>query len=153
MVNKRLVFYALKLWGGCHISVVRGHQHITVQQIPPEFAQEIRDTVLSSCLGHHLYVYLAPLYPVCVYMLSCFSRSDSLQPHGLQPTRLLHPLDSPGKNTGVGCHAFLQGLFPAQGWNRDLPNCRRILYRLRHQGEVSRGRLDGAASIMESLGR
>ena len=115
MVNKRLVFYALKLWGGCHISVVRGHQHITVQQIPPEFAQEIRDTVLSSCLGHHLYVYLAPLYPVCVYMLSCFSRSDSLQPHGLQPTRLLHPLDSPGKNTGVGCHAFLQGIFPTQG--------------------------------------
>ena len=30
--------------------------------------------------------------------------SDSLQPHGLQPTRLLCPWDSPGKNTGVGCH-------------------------------------------------
>ena len=30
--------------------------------------------------------------------------SDSLRPHGLQPTRLLHPWDSPGKNTGVGCH-------------------------------------------------
>ena len=34
--------------------------------------------------------------------------SDSLQPHGLQPTRLLHPQDSPGKNTGVGFHFFLQ---------------------------------------------
>ena len=34
--------------------------------------------------------------------------SDSLQPHGLQPTRLLRPWDSPGKNTGVGCHFFLQ---------------------------------------------
>ena len=31
--------------------------------------------------------------------------SDSSQPHGLQPTRLLHPWDSPGKSTGVGCHA------------------------------------------------
>ena len=34
--------------------------------------------------------------------------SDSLQPHGLQPTRLLRPWDSPGKNTGVGCHCLLQ---------------------------------------------
>ena len=30
--------------------------------------------------------------------------SDSLRPHGLQPTRLLHPWDFLGKNTGVGCH-------------------------------------------------
>ena len=34
--------------------------------------------------------------------------SDSVQPHGLKPTRLLHPWDSPGKNTGVGCHFLLQ---------------------------------------------
>ena len=34
--------------------------------------------------------------------------SDSLQPHGLQPTRLLHPWDFPGKSTGVGCHRLLQ---------------------------------------------
>ena len=34
--------------------------------------------------------------------------SDSVQPHGLQPTRLLCPWDSPGKNTGVGCHFLLQ---------------------------------------------
>ena len=37
--------------------------------------------------------------------------SDSLQPHGL-PTRLLCPRNSPGKNTGVGCHSLLQGIFP-----------------------------------------
>ena len=34
--------------------------------------------------------------------------SDSQWPHGLQPTRLPHPWDSPGKNTGVGCHFLLQ---------------------------------------------
>ena len=33
--------------------------------------------------------------------------SDSLRPHGLQPTRLLRPWDFPGKSTGVGCHCFL----------------------------------------------
>ena len=33
--------------------------------------------------------------------------SDSLRPHGLQPTRFLHPWDFPGKSTGVGCHCLL----------------------------------------------
>ena len=45
--------------------------------------------------------------------------SNSLQPYGLKPTRLLCPWDIPGKNTGVGCHALLllQGTFPTQGSN------------------------------------
>ena len=37
-----------------------------------------------------------------------------LQPHGLQPTRLLCPWDFSGKNTGMGCHFLLQGIFPTQ---------------------------------------
>ena len=40
--------------------------------------------------------------------------SDSVQPHGPQPTRLRCPWDSPGRNTGVGCHALFQGMFPTQ---------------------------------------
>ena len=52
--------------------------------------------------------------------------SDSLQPHGLQPARLLCPWDFPGKNTGVGCHSFLQGIFPTQGSNPGLLRCRYI---------------------------
>ena len=36
--------------------------------------------------------------------------SDSVGPHRWQPTRLRHPWDSPGKNTGVGCHFLLQGV-------------------------------------------
>ena len=38
--------------------------------------------------------------------------SDSLWPRGLSPTRLLCPWDFPGRNTGVGCHFLLQGIFP-----------------------------------------
>jgi len=38
--------------------------------------------------------------------------------------------DSPGKNTGVGCHALFQGIFPTQGSNPGLPHCRQILYHL-----------------------
>ena len=36
--------------------------------------------------------------------------------------------DLPGKNTGVGGHFLLQGIFPTQGWNLGFPHCRRILY-------------------------
>ena len=52
-----------------------------------------------------------------------FSRSvvsDSLRPNGLQPARLLCPWDFPGKNTGVGCHFLLQGIFLTQGSNLHL---------------------------------
>ena len=45
--------------------------------------------------------------------------------------------DSPGKNTGVGWHALLQGIFPTQGSNTGLPHCRQILYHLSHQGRYS----------------
>ena len=45
----------------------------------------------------------------------------------LLPTRLLCPWDSPGKNTGVGCHALLQRIFPTQGSNPGLLHCRQIL--------------------------
>ena len=46
----------------------------------------------------------------------------TLQPHGLQPTRLLCPWDSSGKNTEVGCHFLLQGIFLSQGSNLHLLN-------------------------------
>ena len=41
--------------------------------------------------------------------------------------------DSPGKNTRVHCHALFQGLFPTQGSNPALLNCRQLLYILSHQ--------------------
>ena len=55
--------------------------------------------------------------------------SNSLQPHGQYS--LCH---SPGQNTGVGSHSFLQGIFPNQGMNQGLPCCRQILYQLSHKG-------------------
>ena len=50
--------------------------------------------------------------------------------------QLLCPWDFPGKNTGLGCHFLLQGIFPAQGSNLGLPHCRQILYHLSHQGRL-----------------
>ena len=72
----------------------------------------------------------------CTCFLSLSVMSDSLQPHGLQPTRLLCPWNSPGQNTGAGCHSLLQGISPAQGLNPGLLYCRQILYCLSHQGNL-----------------
>ena len=52
----------------------------------------------------------------CVRAQSCLT----LRPHGLQPTSLLCPWNFPGKNTGVGCHFLLQGIFSTQGLNLHL---------------------------------
>ena len=60
--------------------------------------------------------------------------SNSLRPHGLGSTRLLCPWNSPGRNTGVSCHAFLQEIFLTQGLNLGLLHCRKFLSRLSHRG-------------------
>ena len=45
--------------------------------------------------------------------------------------------DSPGKNTGVGCHSLLQRIFQTQGSNPGLPHCKQSLYYLSHKGSPS----------------
>ena len=57
------------------------------------------------------YPWKCHLGSVHVCMLSPSVMSDCLQAHGLQPTRLLCPWDSPSKNIGVGCHSLLQAIF------------------------------------------
>ena len=57
--------------------------------------------------------FTAILFTICV----CSVVSNSLQPHRLEPARLLGPLDYPGKNIAVGCHFLLQGISPTQELN------------------------------------
>ena len=70
---------------------------------------------------------------------------DSLQPYRLWPTRLLCPWDFPSKNTGVGCHALFQEIFPTQGSNPCLLYWQVDSLPLNHTGSlywVVRGRLN-----------
>ena len=60
---------------------------------------------------------------------SCSVVSNSLRLHGLYS-----PWNSPGQNTGVGSLSPLQGIFPTQGSNPGLPQCRQVLYQLSHKG-------------------
>ena len=64
----------------------------------------------------------------CLSHALCVTRATLCDPHRQQPARLHCPWDSPGKNTGVGCHFLLQGS------NLGLPHCGQIFYHLSHQG-------------------
>ena len=68
---------------------------------------------------------------LCLAAQSCLTLCDPMDCS--PPGSSVHG-DSPGKNTGVGCHGLIQGIFPTQGLNPGLPHCRWILYRLSHQG-------------------
>ena len=69
-----------------------------------------------------------PVQWVCCCCLVVSDRSNSAWAYGLQPARLLWIWDSPDKNTGVCCHAILQGTSLTQGSNQGLLTCGQILY-------------------------
>ena len=82
---------------------------------------KIRDISVWSILSRD---HLHPLVCCVLSRFSCVSfQHYGLQSYELQtlwtlePTRLLCPWYFSGKNTGVGCHAYLQGIFSTQGWN------------------------------------
>ena len=79
-------------------------------------------------LGTYMVVLCAVL---CLVAQSCPTLCD---PMACSPPGSSVHGDSPGKNTGVGCHALLQGIFLAQESNQGLLHCRQILYQLSYQG-------------------
>ena len=75
-------------------------------------------------------------------------RMSSLLPHDLchgWSASCRPPTDFPGKNTGVGSHFLLQGIFPAQGSNPGLLHCRQILYWLSYQGSIAKAHITTSA--------
>ena len=68
---------------------------------------------------------------LCLVTQSCLTLYNLMDS---SPPGSSDPWDSPGKNTGEGCHALLQGIFPTLGLNTVLLHCRQILYQLSHQG-------------------
>ena len=73
---------------------------------------------VTTCLGHmkkHFESQGEHSWLPALCGLSCFSHVQLCNPMGYSP-RLFWPWDSPGNNTGVACHALLQGIFPTQGY-------------------------------------
>ena len=78
----------------------------------PQFNRKMKSEDLIPVLMANLQQRskLTHFTPIHVLCCCCFASvvSDSVRPHRWQPTRLRHPWDSPGKNSGVGCHFLLQ---------------------------------------------
>ena len=103
MVTLCIIFWVIAIF---HESIIWSH-HNTEEPPPQIWVQWISQAATCEVL----------VVQLCL----------TLRPHGLQPTRLLCPWDFPGKDTGVGCHFLLQGIFLTQGQNPGLLHCRHSL--------------------------
>ena len=72
---------------------------------------------------------------MCLVAQSCLTLCH---PMDCSPPGSYGPWDSPGKNTGVGSHSLLQGIFLTQELNQGFLHCRGILYQLNYQGRLHR---------------
>ena len=96
--------------------------------------------VLSTCLSRYAFLKLFLVVECACMHAKSLQLYLTLQSHRLLPTGLLCPWDSSGRNTGVGCHALIQGIFLTQGSNPPLLRfCigRKILYHSCHLGSSS----------------
>ena len=92
---------------------------------PPNHSRKFRSWYGSWRIPFPRPAFLAGVC-VCVAQ-SCSTHCDPMEGSPLS-------MNSPGKNTGVGGHSLLQGIFPTQESNLGLPHCRQILYHRSHQG-------------------
>ena len=98
------------------ISAVRKSKSAICIHIFPSSSASLPPNPHPTPLGHHsiLYIILSIFYQMLIFLELCYgvcsAMSDSLQPHGLQPSRPLCPQNFPGKNTRVDCHFLLQGI-------------------------------------------
>ena len=103
------------------------NKHYTESK-PPSLSR-VTTLLKLKCITflHFLHMYAV----LCIVTQSC---PILCNPMGYSPPGSSVHGDSPGKNTGVGCYALLQGIFPAQGSNPGLLHYRWILYQLNLQG-------------------
>ena len=112
---------------------------------------------LLSCLRFLGKSPRVPFHLVCclptlhtVLCLDAQSRPTLCDPMDYSPPESSVPGESPGKNTGVGCHALLQGIFPAQVSNPGLLPCRQILHPLSQSGRLKNTGV-GILSLLQGI--
>ena len=89
--------------------------------VPRHLLADIYRIVLNSLIWDILFSLINNVSAKSLHL--CLILCDPMD-YGL-PGSSVHG-DSPGKNTGIGCHGFLQGIFLTQGSNPGLPHCRRF---------------------------
>ena len=85
------------------------------------FSDKLYDACSSSDASQKIHTQQVGVFlSMCLATANLLQSCPTVQPYGLHPARLLCPWDSPGKNTGVGCHALLHGIFPTRESNPGL---------------------------------
>ena len=101
-VSKALITALISLW---YSSVQFSHSAVSGSATPWTAAHQASLSLGFSRQEHWSELpFPSPMHESEKWKWSRSVMSDSLQPHGLQPTRLFGPWDFPGKSTGVGCH-------------------------------------------------
>ena len=98
-----------------------------------------RESILAHCRSLEKCMAHSKQHLVCnVVVVQSFSHSCPTLCNLMDYSPpLLDPWDFPGRNTGVGFHSLLQGIFSTKGSKLGLLHCRQILYCLSHQGSPS----------------
>ena len=104
------------------------HSNVLVWRIPGTGEPGGLLSLGSHKVGHH---WSDLAVAACLITQSCPTLCDPMECS--LPDSSVHE-NSPGKNTGVVCHAILEGIFPPQGSNPGLLHCQQILYHLSHLG-------------------
>ena len=101
----------------------------------PSFLKEQFSFQSGNCTFFLVQVYQYFLYVLCFSSVQFFSAAQSClilcDPMNCSPPGSSVHGDFPGKNTELGCHSLIQGIFSTQGLNLGLPHCRQILYHTR----------------------
>ena len=100
--------------------------------------QKTQEPLLQSSFPNILFWKETICCCCCSTAKSCLTL---LQPHGLQPTKLLDPWSFPGTITREGCHFLLQRIFLTQGSNPHLPHWQVASLPLSHQGSPERDKI------------
>ena len=119
------IVYAQRLAG-----LFKAHRYVCVVlwRLVPHLCSVCAHSLVLS--GKHRSKYLISTV-LCLVAQLCPTLGDTMN---CSPPGCSVYGDSPDKNTRVGYHDLLQGIFPTQGWNPGLLHWRRILYCLSHQG-------------------
>ena len=109
---------------------------------PPDMGALLKFQQITTTLCTCVYVCVSVCVSLCVYVCVCVCKSLQSCPTLCNPVDRSPPGSSvhggsPGKNTGVVCHALLQGIFPTQGLNLHLSFIgRSVVYHWRHLGSL-----------------
>ena len=126
MVANRWTYLHCIVWSSVAVNLFRGRSLLSYELLDNKsfFWNLFRSAVPYIVSG---------VYSIVLVAQSCLILSDPMDcsPRGSSAHEIF-----PGKDTGVGCHFLLQGIFPTQGSNPGLLHCGQILYRLSYKGNL-----------------